>query len=190
MARWWSDNCYYEVLPSESYRHRAGSSKLLRRKIADNIFYGGPLKQRAWSQALIASRKINETTKGWRLKLHSSFCMNESFEENKTIANGRTEEFEDRAMRMKSCAYCGRIHPADYVCPKKPKMKAKDNNTLAGKLRSSYRWQKLRDEVKARDKYICQCCLRNYPGTIRQVEYDGLSVHHIISIEKLAADDI
>lgn len=139
---------------------------------------------------MIASRKINETTKGWQHKLHSSFCMHESFEENKTIENGRAEEFEDRAMRMKSCAYCGRIHPADYVCPKKPKMKAKDNNTLAGKLRSSYRWQKLRDEVKARDKYICQCCLRNYPGTVRQVEYDRLSVHHIIPIEKLAAEDI
>ena len=95
-----------------------------------------------------------------------------------------------KTMRLKSCAYCGRIHPADYICPKKPKMKAKDNNTLAGKLRSSYRWQKLRDEVKARDKYICQCCLRNYPGTIRQVEYDDLSVHHIIPIEELAADDI
>ena len=133
---------------------------------------------------MIASRKINETTKGWRLKLHSSFCMHESFEENKTIANGRAEEFEDRAMRMKSCAYCGRIHPADYVCPKKPKMKAKDNNTLAGKLRSSYRWQKLRDEVKARDKYICQCCLRNYPGTIRPYETDGLEVHHITKIEE------
>lgn len=94
-----------------------------------------------------------------------------------------------KTMRMKSCAYCGRIHPADYICPKKPKMRAKDNNTAAVKLRSSYRWQKVRDEVKQRDKYICQCCLRNYPGTLRQVEYDGLSVHHIIPLEILLDDD-
>ena len=68
-------------------------------------------------------------------------------------------------------------------------MRAKDNNTAAGKLRSSYRWQKVRDEVKQRDKYICQCCLRNYPGTLRQIEYDRLSVHHIVSLEKILDDD-
>lgn len=89
-----------------------------------------------------------------------------------------------KKMRLKSCAYCGRIHPSDYDCPKKPKTRAKDNNTEQGKIRSSYRWQRVREQVKERDKYICQCCLRNYPGTLRRVEYDNISVHHIISLEK------
>ncbi|MBP3280690.1 MAG: HNH endonuclease [Butyrivibrio sp.] len=88
-----------------------------------------------------------------------------------------------KTMRLKSCAYCGRIHPADYICPKKPKLRAKDNTTEAARIRSSYRWQRVREQIKERDKYICQCCARNYPGTMRQVEYDNLSVHHIISLE-------
>ena len=86
-------------------------------------------------------------------------------------------------MRMKSCAYCGRIHPADYICPKKPKMKPKDNSSEQSRVRNSYRWQRLREQVKERDKYMCQCCLRNYPGTLRQIEYENLSVHHIISLD-------
>ncbi len=93
-------------------------------------------------------------------------------------------------MRLKACAYCGRIHPADYECPKKPKIKAKDNNTFAGKIRSSSRWQRVREEVKQRDKCMCQLCLRNDPGTKRRVEYEDLSVHHIIPIEEIGEDDI
>lgn len=30
---------------------------------------------------------------------------------------------------------------------------------------------------------MCQLCLRNYKGTLRRYEYQGLGVHHITSIE-------
>lgn len=86
-------------------------------------------------------------------------------------------------MRMKSCAYCGRMHPVGYVCPKKPTYKPKDKDSQANKIRSTYAWQQTRERIKQRDNYLCQCCIRNYPGTRRRIEYDNLSVHHIISLE-------
>lgn len=86
-------------------------------------------------------------------------------------------------MRYKSCSYCGRTHPVGYECPMKPKHRAKDMNTAASKTRSSSRWQRTRDLVKQRDSYLCQLCIRDYPGTIRHLEHDHLSVHHIIPLE-------
>lgn len=80
----------------------------------------------------------------------------------------------------RACVYCGRIHDTRYVCDKKPKPYTRD--TVATKARSTSRWQKTRERVRERDNNVCQCCLRNYPGTIRQYEYNGLSVHHIVKI--------
>lgn len=86
-------------------------------------------------------------------------------------------------MHLRACAYCGRIHPADYDCGKKPKKKEKKSDTKAVMIRNSSRWQKTRRHVRERDNNLCQLCLRNYPGTRRQVEYQDLSVHHIIALE-------
>ena len=86
-------------------------------------------------------------------------------------------------MRYKSCAYCGRMHPVGYECDKKPKRRDKRVDTDAVHIRNSSRWQRTREYIKQRDKNLCQLCLRGYPGTRRRVEYEHLSVHHIVSLE-------
>lgn len=86
-------------------------------------------------------------------------------------------------MRLRACAYCGRIHPADYICEKKPKRKEKKTDTEAVRIRNTSRWQYTRQHIKERDNNLCQLCLRNYQGTRRQIEYQDLSVHHIIALE-------
>ena len=85
---------------------------------------------------------------------------------------------------LKSCSYCGRVHDSGYICPKKAAMTQRyPKDTRASNIRNSSRWQKTRDHVRQRDHNVCQLCLRNYPGTIRLYETEGLSVHHIIRLE-------
>ena len=86
-------------------------------------------------------------------------------------------------MRLISCAYCGRMHPAGVICDKKPKRKEKRADTTAVHIRNSSLWQRTREHIKQRDNNLCQLCLRGYPGTKRRVEYEHLSVHHIVALE-------
>ena len=82
---------------------------------------------------------------------------------------------------LTSCRYCGRIHDTKYDCGKKPAKIKRD--TKAQHIRSTFAWQKLREQIRERDNNLCQLCIRNYEGTERTYEYRNLSVHHIISIE-------
>ncbi len=86
---------------------------------------------------------------------------------------------------LKACSYCGRIHDSSYVCPQKAQRQLKyPKDTRAAELRNSSRWQKTRDWIRRRDYNVCQLCLRNYEGTVRLYETEGLSVHHIVSLEE------
>lgn len=67
-----------------------------------------------------------------------------------------------------------------YICEKKPKKfqnKQKSNNIE--NFRSSYEWKCKRKYIKKRDKYLCQACFNNLFGTIRKINTENLSVHHI-----------
>jgi len=98
--------------------------------------------------------------------------------------------YRERKVRemLRSCRYCGKIHDSSYQCEKRPKREKKD--TEAVRLRSSYRWQRVRDRVRERDRNVCQLCMRRYTsdkGTDhggRRYEYEDLSVHHIVPIEE------
>lgn len=83
---------------------------------------------------------------------------------------------------LKSCQYCGRIHDSKYDCGKKPK-RLKKKSTKAYKFRSTIEWQDKRQEIKERDNFVCQICIRNLYEPERQYETDNLSVHHAIPIE-------
>ncbi|BED92960.1 MAG: HNH endonuclease [Candidatus Paraimprobicoccus trichonymphae] len=80
----------------------------------------------------------------------------------------------------KSCKYCGRIHKEGYVCGKKPTVKKK--NTEIVKFRNSPKWQKKRVQIKERDRYLCQICMRDLYGTYRQFNHKHIEVHHAIPI--------
>lgn len=74
----------------------------------------------------------------------------------------------------RSCSVCGRIHPEDKMCKRVYK-----KNTKESQFRNTNAWIKKRNEIKKRDKYLCQLCLKDNIYT-----YDNLQVHHIIPIAK------
>ena len=80
----------------------------------------------------------------------------------------------------KACVYCGKIHDKNFICDKKPKQKSKQTRQRhIENFRSSYDWKLKHEEIKRRDKYLCQACLNNLPGTLSRINQDSLSVHHI-----------
>ena len=83
---------------------------------------------------------------------------------------------------LKSCKYCGRIHEKSYECKKKPKRKAKDCSIDIVRFRRTEAWKRKSIEIRVRDKYLCQLCIRNLYDTQWQYTCEGLSVHHAVSI--------
>lgn len=79
-----------------------------------------------------------------------------------------------------SCRYCSAFHKRGEICNNKPKNKGgkKENNAIT-KFRSSRLWQKKRHEIKIRDKFLCQNCLKN--GIY---QFNKLEVHHISPISQ------
>jgi 5-methylcytosine-specific restriction endonuclease McrA len=81
---------------------------------------------------------------------------------------------------MKTCSVCGRIHDINKTCyrhKKKPK-------TTANKFRDTYEWKEKRNQIRARDKHLCQICLEGKYDTFYRYNYNQLEVHHIIPIEE------
>jgi len=83
---------------------------------------------------------------------------------------------------LRACKYCGRIHDSKRRCGSRPASKKKI--TDKDRIRSSYEWQKKREDIKQRDRYVCQLCIRGLYGTRKRYEHENLSVHHIIPLEE------
>ena len=87
---------------------------------------------------------------------------------------------------LKSCTYCGKIHDRKFVCkPKKEavrKRMSKDANEKENKFRWSRAWKQKAEEIKRRDKYLCQICMRELYDTQMKYNPYQLSVHHIIKL--------
>lgn len=82
---------------------------------------------------------------------------------------------------LKSCKYCGRVHDSKYDCGRKPEPHKRI--TYIDQFRSSRRWREKREQIRRRDKSLCQICIRKLYGAERQYNYENLSVHHAIPIE-------
>ncbi len=83
---------------------------------------------------------------------------------------------------LKSCKYCGKIHDSKFDCGMKPKGKKQGNDK--DKFRWTRAWQKKRNEIKKRDLYLCQVCIRKLYDTDNQYTYDDLEVHHAVPLEE------
>lgn len=83
---------------------------------------------------------------------------------------------------LKSCKYCMRVHDSKFDCGKKPTRK-KIRPTKSNTFRSSQAWKDKAIEIKERDHYLCQICIRGLYGAQRRLSYDNLSVHHAKKIE-------
>ena len=82
---------------------------------------------------------------------------------------------------LKSCRYCGKIHDTKYNCGKRP---VRIRNSEIDRFRHTKAWERKSLEIRERDHFLCQACIRELPGTIRKLNYDGLSVHHAVPIYK------
>ena len=86
---------------------------------------------------------------------------------------------------LKSCKHCGRIHDSKQICAQKAAVcrRRKKDDTEQIKFRNRNVWKKKREEVKARDHYMCQACLHKLTenGSSR-INGENLSVHHIIPL--------
>lgn len=86
---------------------------------------------------------------------------------------------------LKSCSYCGRIHDEKIVCPQKEKTLSKRKKiTKKDKFRGTAAWKKKRKEIKERDIFICQVCVRNLYSPLRRYETNNLEVHHATPLEE------
>ncbi len=83
---------------------------------------------------------------------------------------------------QKSCKYCGRIHDEAYVCMAKPAKRKKIDDAV--RFRNSMTWHKKRQQIRQRDCYLCQVCIRELYGTRRKYNYEGLQVHHAVAVNK------
>lgn len=83
---------------------------------------------------------------------------------------------------LKTCSRCG-IVPQNHICPYK-KNKYKNKNDEADKFRKSKQWTNKSIEIRQRDKYLCQVCIRNLYNTVSKYNFNKLEVHHITPINE------
>ena len=86
---------------------------------------------------------------------------------------------------LKSCRYCGRIHPKNYVCPQKPKAAKHRSDSKAAAFRKTYAWQMKSREIRHRDFDMCRVCKDGTYGTFKPPGIEKLlHVHHIEPLEE------
>lgn len=91
---------------------------------------------------------------------------------------------------LKSCQYCGKIHDAKYICEQKAaaikrRQNSKSNHNMdTVRFRRTNKWRRKSEEIRKRDKYCCQVCIRNLYDIGGRVGIDSVSVHHIIPVAK------
>lgn len=83
---------------------------------------------------------------------------------------------------LRSCQYCGKIHDSKFICSQKPQRKK--YNTEANKFRNTNKWHIKREEIKKRDLYLCQICIRELYNTINKYNTEDLQVHHNIPLKE------
>lgn len=83
---------------------------------------------------------------------------------------------------LKSCSYCGKIHDSKYICNKRPNKKKQISE--ADKFRWTNIWKKKAKEIKERDLYLCQICIRELYNTLVKYNTENLSVHHNVPLNE------
>lgn len=81
-------------------------------------------------------------------------------------------------MSLVSCHICYKVHPRGIECPSRKCYKNK--NTEMNKFYSSYKWQKIREQVKKDNLYQCKICMILGEVVPRYAD----DVHHIVPILK------
>ena len=83
---------------------------------------------------------------------------------------------------LKSCSHCGKIHDSKYICSKRQNKKKQISE--ADKFRWTNIWKKKTKEIKERDLYLCQICIRELYNTLVKYNTENLSVHHNVPLSE------
>ena len=81
-----------------------------------------------------------------------------------------------------TCSHCGvvrRGHRCEYRTSRK-----KSGDRQSDAFRNTKAWQRKREEIKIRDRCLCQICLRDRYNTFSFLNYKTVQVHHITSIQE------
>ncbi len=78
----------------------------------------------------------------------------------------------------KACSRCGKIHAHGHTCYANSRNYDKHSAEVR-KFRNSQAWRNKAEEIKERDKYLCQICLKR-----NILNYKDLSVHHIVPVSE------
>lgn len=74
---------------------------------------------------------------------------------------------------FKACSRCGQIHDRNHKCYANSR-NYYQHDAETRKFRNSGAWKHKAEEIKERDKFLCQICLKS-----NIFNYKELSVHHI-----------
>ena len=81
-----------------------------------------------------------------------------------------------------TCKYCG-IVSRGHICPHRPRYK-KNGDKQTDKFRKSKAWTNKSIEIRQRDRFLCQVCLRNLYNTLDFITFKSVDVHHITPISE------
>lgn len=84
---------------------------------------------------------------------------------------------------LRSCKYCGRVHDSRYDCGKRPRAKYA-RRTAEHEFRSKKIWTETSLDIRARDQFCCQLCLRDIqrPPGLPLINIEDVQVHHIVPV--------
>ena len=77
---------------------------------------------------------------------------------------------------LKSCSRCGKLHELGQRCYANTNQYYKGNAEIRA-FRNSREWHAKTEEIRQRDKQLCQMCLKNNIFNYKQIE-----IHHIIPL--------
>ena len=81
-----------------------------------------------------------------------------------------------------TCKYCGIVNRG-HICPHRKK-RIKKGNKQSDAFRKTKAWTNKSIEIRKRDRYLCQMCLRNLYNTLDFLNFKMVDVHHITSLEE------
>ena len=82
-----------------------------------------------------------------------------------------------------TCKYCGVVERGNHICPHR-KSRYKSGDRQSDKFRKTKQWTDKSIEIRQRDRYLCQVCLRNRYNTLSFLNYKTVEVHHITPINE------
>lgn len=89
---------------------------------------------------------------------------------------------------LTTCSKCGKVHDINKTCRRKVNRNksyySRYKDDEASNFRSSSAWKKKSEEIRERDFFLCQICLRERYKTLKKYNTENIEVHHIIKIKE------